>query len=502
MRTLVAVVTVVVVGCVGGARAQSVGGEARDFDYAPIDALFETYMREHHVPGVVYGIVHDGKLVRVKAFGVQNTATGAPVSADTVFRIASMTKSFTALAALKLRDQGKLQLDAPVERYVPEVAIRYPTADSPRVRVRDLLSHSAGFVTDDPWGDRQLDMNRADFDAYLKSGFPLSRAPQTAWEYSNFGFALAGRVIENVSRTAYSRYVTREFLQPLGMSSSWFDVKDVPEARRAVGYRWQDERWIEEPVLRDGAFGAMGGLHTTASDYARYVAFLLAAWPPRDDPENATLKRSSVREIALGNTTPVLARRPPAERGDPAGCDSAFVYGLGMLVRDDCRLGSWLTHSGGLPGYGSHVVLVPGRSLGVFAFSNRTYAPAFLPARQTARQLVESGAFPIRTIAPSHQLASAADAAARIYAAGDILAANDLLATNFLLDQDAARRNAELSKLKTQLGGCGELEKFTATTATQGEAIWKCEKGRLRAQMLLAPTARPGLQTLEFDAPK
>lgn len=91
------------------------------------------------------------------------------------------------------------------------------------------------------------------------------------------------------------------------------------------------------------------------------------------------------------------------------------------------------------------------------------------------------------------------DAAARIYAAGDVLAARDGLAMNFFLDRDAVHRNASLAKLKAELGQGTTLEAVNATTAMQGEAIWTCERGRLRAKMLPAPTTRPSLQTLDWD---
>ena len=194
---------------VESAVSQSVPSKSSaEIDYSAIDALFEKYMRDNHAPGVVYGVVHEGNLIRVKTFGVQDNRTQTPITADTLFPIASMTKNFTALAALKLRDQGRLQFDEPVERYAPEFkSIRYPTSDSPKIRVRDLLSHSGGFVYDDPWGDRQMDMSDAAFDAFLRSGFPLSRTPQISYEYSNFGFAMMGRVIRNVSGRAYSDYI-------------------------------------------------------------------------------------------------------------------------------------------------------------------------------------------------------------------------------------------------------------------------------------------------------
>ncbi|HZH08182.1 MAG TPA: serine hydrolase domain-containing protein, partial [Lautropia sp.] len=176
-----------------------------------IDALFERYQQDAHVPGLVYGVVRDGRLVYLKTRGVQDLEDRRPVTADSLFRIASMSKAFTALAILKLRDDGRLRLDEPAETYVPEMkGWRYPTSDAPRITVRDLLSHTSGFVTDDPWGDRQQVLSEADFTRMLAAGVPWQRTPGTAFEYSNFGYALLGRIISNVAGRPYADYIQAE----------------------------------------------------------------------------------------------------------------------------------------------------------------------------------------------------------------------------------------------------------------------------------------------------
>ncbi|MBL0914594.1 MAG: beta-lactamase family protein, partial [Sphingopyxis sp.] len=266
-----------------------------------IDALFAKFQADQHVPGVVYGVVKDGKLAYVKGLGVQTIDDKRPVTPDTLFRIASMTKAFTALSILKLRDDGKLRLDDLAEDYIPEMKRwTYPTKDSPRIRIRDLLQHVGGFVTDDPWGDRQQVLPQDEFTKMIAAGVPFSRVPQSQHEYSNFGYALLGRIVAKASGMAYTDYVQRTILTPLGMTSSGFDAPKAPKARYALGYRWENERWTAEPEMVDGAFNSMGGLQVSANDYAKWVAFLLSAWPARDDPDTGPVKRSTVREIAQG----------------------------------------------------------------------------------------------------------------------------------------------------------------------------------------------------------
>ena len=283
-----------------------------------IDKIYADWQSAAHVPGVIYGIVADGRLVYVKGLGVQDVATGRPVTADTLFRIASMSKAFTALAILKLRDEGKLSLDTPAETYVPELRNwHYPTSDSPKITVRNLLTHSAGFVEDNPWGDRQQVMPEADFTALLAGGVPFARAPGLAMEYSNLGYATLGRIVSNVSGTRYQDYIRRELMAPLAMDSTGYDVLASPQQRRAIGYRWQDNGWVREPDMRDGAFGAMGGVETNANDYAKWVAFLLSAWPARDGPDAGPVRRSTVREIVTGANFASGSVRNPAAGGAP-----------------------------------------------------------------------------------------------------------------------------------------------------------------------------------------
>ena len=221
---------------------------------AAVDRAMEAYRLDAHIPGMVYGIVHGGRLVHAKGLGVQDIETRRPVTPDTLFRIASMTKAFTALTLLKLRDDGKVSLDAPVEIYVPELrGWKYPTDDSPKIRVRELLTHTAGFVTDDPWGDRQTPLPEDDFTRLLKDGVPFMRAPAMAMEYSNLGYALLGRIIANVAQQPYDEVVQRTLLRPLGMTSTSHHVTSVAAERRALGYRWEDHGWMLEPFAPRGS---------------------------------------------------------------------------------------------------------------------------------------------------------------------------------------------------------------------------------------------------------
>ena len=377
---------------------------------AEVDRIFTDWQVAAHVPGLVYGVVVDGRLVAVHGFGVQDIDTKVPVTPASQFRIASMSKAFTALTILTLRDAGKLALDAPAETYVPELkGWTYPTSDSPKITVRNLLTHSAGFVEDNPWGDRQQPLPEADFTAMLRAGVPFARAPGLSMEYANLGYAILGRIVTNVGGVRYEDYIRDTIMRPLGMTATTYDIAATPLARRAIGYRWQDNNWVREPDMADGAFGAMGGVETSATDYAKWVEFLLSAWPARDGPETGPVRRATVREIVTGANSGTGRLRNPDAGGAP--CRQAIAYAMGWGVTDDCDLGRIVAHSGGFPGYGSNVLLLPDKGVGIFAFASKTYAAAGLPVLRAALALQKAGAIPDRQLPVSPGLAAAYDAA-------------------------------------------------------------------------------------------
>ena len=460
---------------------------------------FEAWMARAHVPGLVYGVVKDGRLVIVRGLGVQDIATKAPVTADSRFRIASMSKAFTALAILKLRDEDRLSLDAPAERYVPEMrGWKYPTADAPRIRVADLLHHNAGFVEDNPWGDRQQPLSEAAFTAMLKGGVPFAQAPGLRMEYSNFGFATLGRIVSNVSGMRYQDYIRQRIMTPLGMTATGYDVLGGPQDSRALGYRWQDDRWMREPDMADGAFGAMGGVQTSANDYWRWVAFLLAGWPARDDADAGPVKRATVRQIVEGaNFTQVFERPRPAGQGM---CRMPVSYAMGWQVAEDCDVGRIVMHSGGYPGYGSIVMLLPDAGVGVFAFANRTYAGPAAPVTEALYALKQAGFAEARAVPVSADLARAYGIAKDVWQRGD--PARAPLANNVVLDRDLARRRKDIADLKKQVGTCRTDAAIVPVSAMEGTFTWACAKGNVSGRVQRAPTPALSLQVLSFTAAK
>lgn len=470
--------------------------------FADIDRAFTEFASREHVPGAAWGIVIDGELAHVGVTGYRELPTKAPINGDTVFRIASMTKSFTAMAIIKLRDEGKLSLDDPAERYVPELqGLKYPTTDSPRITIRHLLSHAEGFPEDNPWGDQQLAATDAEMNAMMRGGIPFSNAPGIAYEYSNYGFAILGRIVTNVAKMSYREYVAAHILKPLGLTSTTLEPGAVPAARLAHGYRWEDNQWKEEPQLPDGAFGPMGGMLTSINDLTRYVATFVGAWPPRDGPETSPIKRSSLREMQQ------VARPRPSTVGrsaDGTALLNAGGYGYGLGITETCSYGHVVAHSGGLPGFGSQMRWLPEYGVGLIAMGNRTYTGWGGPFSTALELLQKTGGLTRRVQQASPELLTAREAVTRLIVQWDDTLADRIAANNLYLDRSKDRRRAELASLRDTVGACSPATGpfVHVENALRGTWNMTCERGQVGVAITLAPTTPPLVQFLEVGPPQ
>jgi CubicO group peptidase (beta-lactamase class C family) len=480
--------------------AQPTGRARLDAGFTEVDRLMKEYAVQAHAPGAAWGVIVDGELAHTGVTGYRDLAGKAPVDADTVFRIASMTKSFTAMSILKLRDEGKLSLDDPAERYVPELtSLTYPTSDAPKITVRHLLSHAEGFPEDNPWGDRQLADSEDQLTAKLRAGIPFSNVPGVAYEYSNFGFAILGRMVANVSGTRYTDYVAASILRPLGMASTTLEPSAVKPNRLALGYRWEDERWKPEPLLSNGSFGSMGGMLTTVRDLGRYVSVFLSAFPAHDGPETAPVRRASLREMQQ-----VWRPSAVAIGRDASGAMqlSAGGYAYGLRVAQTCAFRHVVSHTGGLPGFGSIMLWLPEYGVGIVAFGNVTYTSWTRVTNSAMEAFVKTAGLEPRQPQPSPALVDARDKVSRLVAHWDDALADSIAAENLFLDQTKDRRRAEIERLRATVGACRpDVAAFdTVENALRGQWTVNCEKGKLQVAITLAPTVPPSVQYLDVRA--
>jgi CubicO group peptidase (beta-lactamase class C family) len=467
--------------------------------FPEIERLFENFVERQRMPGAVVGVIIDGELVFVKTAGVREKPGDAPVTPETVFRIASMTKSFTAMAILKLRDEGKLSLEDPVSKYVPDLKdLPYPTSDSQVINIRHLLTHSEGFPEDNPWGDRQLAQSDQTMRNWMRAGIPFSTSPGTEFEYSNYGFAILGQIIAKAGGRPYADYVRDNILRPLGMNASTFEVSSVPRDEIAPGYRWEDNSWKLEPILAHGSFGAMGGLWTNARDLARYVAFLMSAFPPRDEPENGPIKRSSAREMQqVWRMSPASAFRQTVDAPLQLG---AGGYGYGLGISQDCRFKYSVAHGGGLPGYGSLMRWLPEYGVGLIGMSNLTYGGFGGLFNEIFTALQRTGALQPRIAQPSQALLTAQADISQLLIKWDDALANRVAADNLFLDTAGYVRASRWKALAEQHGACRPASTIDAENALRGGWRMVCDRGWLNVFITLAPTLPPKVQQINVTS--
>ena len=468
-----------------------------------VDGIFERAGAEGTIPGMAYGVVIGGELVHARGLGSLRDGEHRTPDADSVFRIASMTKSFTASTAVLLRDEGLLRFDEPVGTYVPALeGLRGPTADSPPITVAHLLTMASGLPTDDPWGDRLQGMDLERFAELLEGGFDGAWAPGTTFEYSNLGYGMIGRVLTNVSGREYRDLVRTRLLDPLGMGATVYTADEVATDRLAMGYLRRDDAFVEEPFDGYGALASMGGIFSSVRDLARWVAGFTDAFPPRDDPQGPhPLSRASRREMQQVHRSfdPELRRSSP----DAAPELISGGYGLGLFVTHDLRFGHVVGHSGGYPGFGSNMRWHPASGIGVIALGNRTYAPMSAYTAEALSALVTREAAPIRIVVPWESTRAARAHMEGLLRAWDDDVASEVFAFNVALDDPLERRRAEIERIGERHGELSPDPDLPATSDSPAHLVWwlRGERGgRVRVEIMLTGERPPRVQTFELRA--
>lgn len=459
---------------------------------AALEAAFEAHP-VHRAPAALAAVFDADGVLAWRAAGVPGRGATA-TRRDTVFRVASMTKSFLAAAALALRDDGLLDLDAPIGAYVPGIRFSYDGVEQ-SVTIRQLLANRSGLPEDNAWGDRRLGDSRDEIAAAARSGLRLSAEPGDRYQYSNLGMSFVGRAIERVTGRDVATVISERFIDPLGLSrTSW----EPAGAATAEGYRTFDEgaSFVPEPYAGHGALACIGGLFSSVDDIARWARFLVSAFG-EDPVMPEALAPASRREMQRPHT-PV-----PIPEEDPQRDLAGLAYGMGLFVEQDRRYGRVVQHSGGLPGFSSHMRWHVASGLGSVAFGN---SDAFEAGRLATRALDEVLRLAHATPASGPVWPAAADAAVRIdrrIRAGEPFSSfAGLFAENVLMDVPASVRERELAAALDRVGGIAEPQPlFAARTAVSddpSELSWRiaCERGALRCSIRLIGLPEPLVQRL------
>ena len=462
-----------------------------------VEKLFKEYAEKNNFPGLVFSVVMDGRLLFSGSFGYTDISKKTPVDKNSMFRIASMTKSFTAMAVIKLRDEGKLELDDPVQLYIPDMkGIKYLTSDSPLITIRHLLTHSAGFPEDNPWGDRQLADTDEQLIQLIKNGISFSNTPGVAFEYSNLGFALLGQIITKVSGIPYQKYITENILKPLDMNDTEWEYKNVSDEQLAHGYKWLDNKWNEEQLLNDGSFGAMGGLITSINDFSKYIALHLLAWPSRSDDESSILKRSSLREMHKPSSFSdmELDFKYPSGRE----CAEVYSYGYGLFWIKDCEGRVFISHSGGLPGFGSNWKILPDYDLGIVSYANLTYANLSKINYHVIDTLIRIAELKPRELSPSDILLKRSKELYKLLPDWENAENSGLFAENFFKDFILDSLINTCNQFYNSAGTILSVEQIKPQNQLRGTFVINGEKKNLKVFFTLTPENPPLIQYVNF----
>jgi CubicO group peptidase (beta-lactamase class C family) len=346
-------------------------GDADDLEW--VDDLAIEIFNDHTLAGLAVGVVRDGELARFAAVGLADAAAGRPVEADTVFRIGSITKTFTGIATIQLAEEGLLALDDPVNEHLRAFRVAHDDPETPPITIRHLLTHTAGLGELRGWSD----LVRPTIGLAAKLGRPLPslddlyapvlRAelpPGAKWAYANHGFAALGQLVEDVGGEPFADRLRRRIFEPLGMEHT--DVLRTGRVRDRLAIGYALGRRGPKPVKdTEIAVAPAGSIFSTTADMARYVAALANGGAP-------LLRRESLEQMLS----------PQAGAGELPAMGLAF-----MLDRlGEHRLAG---HDGGWPGFVSSLLVAPDAGVGVVAFTNTSagLAPHSCAERCLARLL-------------------------------------------------------------------------------------------------------------------
>lgn len=283
-------------GAIAGCAAAQDNAMTRAALIAALEAAIPAALERHDVPGAQVAMVLDGAVAWEGAFGFADIAAQTPVTTDTVFEAASVAKPVTAWAVLRLAEQGLLDLDAPIQTYIPDWSLPPSEFDRDLVSARRLLAHAAGInFGGDPGvepGEAVPTLREAADGAGLEGGpIRLAFPPDEAYRYSSKGYALLEMAVEQVTGTGFADYMSAQILAPLGMNASGFHWTPGLQGRAATGHDW-----FGSPLPHyEHATSAPGGLLTTAGDLARFLAAGMAG-PDGAQPGRGVISPAAVTE--------------------------------------------------------------------------------------------------------------------------------------------------------------------------------------------------------------
>lgn len=350
-------------GLASGLIRPAWAAKAKPDPYADFDALFETARQAWRAPGLAVAILKDGVPIYAKGFGWRDGARTQPITADTLFGCASLTKAFTAASAALLVDDGKLDWDEPVTRYVPEFRVA-GGAEYASLSLRDMLSHRTGLGTHDlVWYNNER-LSKAELLARLPH-LPMLAPLRSQYQYNNLMYIIAGLVVERVSGQSWEGFLKARLLEPLGMSRTGFTPTQMSQdSNFAFGHKLgADKLAISIPLRPEDAIGPAGELHSSVNQFLAWMALQLG----RGTYQGRRLFSAAQSEAMWA---PIIATG-----GQPEATElTRGFYGIGWRT-DYYRGMRRVAHGGNLNGFSSRVTLFPEQNIGIIAFANLRGTP-------------------------------------------------------------------------------------------------------------------------------
>ena len=326
--------------------------------FAGVNDYIGEALEKWQVPGLAIAVVKDGQVVLARGYGHRQLGQNAPVTAETVFPIASCTKSFTAACVAMLADEGKLGWDDPVRKHLPDFRVADPYV-SEHVTLRDLACHRTGLVRGDLLG--MMELAPTEIDSRIAM-LPQAQPFRTKVTYNNLMYGELGVIIAKKSGQSWHEFVTRRIFEPLEMKSTTTDRASVPADRLATRHRIYDGRLAPLKTSPTDQMAPAGAIHSTVTDMARWLNFHLREG---EHDGRRLISAAAIREMhALQQSIPVQ------READSDEYDARFLgTGLGWYVRD-YRGRKVIQHGGG---WGADMAFVPEENLGVVVLSNRDW---------------------------------------------------------------------------------------------------------------------------------
>jgi CubicO group peptidase (beta-lactamase class C family) len=331
------------------------------FDPKAVDALMLKTMKAWQIPGAAVAIVQNDRVIYAQGYGTKELGGTEPVTADTLFQIASTSKAFTSATIAMLVHDKKLTFDDPVRKHLEYFRLADPCADA-NVTIRDILSHRTGLSRhDELWDNSPLTRE----EVVRRIGFvELSKPFRTAYQYQNIMFIAAGEVVTHTSGAPWDDFVRARIFQPLGMTRTVISDADWSKSDHATGYRydWKTGRIAPQRPIDTTTIGAGGAIKSSARDMANWIRFQLAG-----GSFNGQQLLSA--ETLVETRTPHTVVRLEGLTREANPETNVMAYGMGWVVQD-YRGEQLVSHAGALNGFRTHVDLLPRRNTGFVVMIN------------------------------------------------------------------------------------------------------------------------------------